>query len=70
MDNPDENGIIVSDHAIVRYFERVMEMDVEQIKINILHNISAMEKLKVGKFPCDGGGRAVLLNNTIVTVVK
>jgi len=36
IDGINEKGIIVSDHAIVRYIERVKKMDIEQLKKEIL----------------------------------
>ena len=62
--------IVVSEHAILRYLERVEKFDLEGIKKKILLQEKAMDSLGDGKFPCDGGGRAVLVDNTVVSVIN
>lgn len=64
----------VSDHAIIRYFERVLGLDLTDIRdelsserINTMHS-----KLGDGKYPIEQGTgmRAIIINNTVVSVVK
>ncbi len=66
--------IKVSDHAIIRYFERVLGLDLAEIrdelssdKINCMYST-----LGDGKYPLEQGNgvRAVIVNNTVVSVVK
>ena len=64
------NNVVVSEHAILRYMERVMNFDVTDIKTKILMSEKAMDSLGTGKFPCEGGGRAIVVDNTVVSVIK
>lgn len=66
--------IKVSDHAIIRYFERVLDLDLTDIReelssdrINVMYS-----KLGDGKYPIEQGAgmRAVIVNNTVVSVIK
>ena len=66
----EDKGITVSEHAILRYLERVKLIDLKAIEEEII-----TEKLKSavsilggnGKYPLNGC-RAILKNNTIVTI--
>lgn len=66
--------IKVSDHAIIRYFERVLGLDLTDIKNELSSDrINAMySKLGDGKYPVSQGTgvRAIVVNNTVVSVVK
>lgn len=67
--NPKE--LVVSEHAYLRYFERVKGFDLEAIKKEILSEkvLSLMEKLgPSGHFPNDGY-RVVLKDNTVTTIL-
>lgn len=66
--------IHVTDHAIIRYFERVLGLDLTDIrkelssaKINKMYST-----LGDGKYPLEqgNGARAVVVDNTVVSVVK
>jgi len=61
---------IVSEHAILRYIERVMLVDLDEIKCRILSDdvISGVKNFGNGKFPVSDGVRAVAKGNVIVTV--
>ena len=68
------NGEIhISEHAILRYFERVLDFDLDLVKEEILSNelLSLIEfsGSANGKYPFKDG-RVVLKNNTIVTITK
>lgn len=64
----------VSDHAVIRYFERVLGLDLADIKKELSSDrINQMySKLGDGKYPLEQGNgvRAVVVNNTVVSVVK
>ena len=62
-------GISVSDHAVIRYLERVCGVDVEVYRDTIRKSVIT-SGLPVGeaKYPIKGGGKAVLHDNAIVTV--
>lgn len=65
----NDKPVIVSEHAVIRYLERVKGIDIEAIKKTIL-NKETEQKLKIlGQciYPCDGY-KLVFKDNTIVTV--
>jgi len=65
-----DKDIIISEHAILRYMERVMGVDMEAIKERVLTNTvkTMIGNMGNGKYPINGGGKAVVRNNTIITV--
>jgi chromosome segregation ATPase len=68
--NNNEN-IKVSEHAIVRYFERVKGFDIEQVEKEILSEqvLNLVDKLGGnGSYP-NGGFSVVMKNYTVTTVV-
>jgi chromosome segregation ATPase len=66
----NSNELIVSEHAILRYLERVLDMDLEAIKANIVNEkIQAMvTKLGNGTYPNDGF-KLKIVDNVVVTIV-
>jgi hypothetical protein len=67
--NGKEN-LKVSEHAIVRYFERVLGSDIGLIEKKILTDevVALVEKLGgTGTFNCDGFS-VVIKNYTVVTI--
>ena len=65
MAKQTEAGIHVTEHALLRYAERCMGMDVAQVT-DLLKSIAGA--LGDGKYPLPDGHKAVVKNNTIVTV--
>lgn len=64
--------ILVSEHAILRYFERVEGMDIEEIAKRILPDKLAemIEVLGNGHYPSESGAfKVVVKNRTVVTVL-
>jgi len=61
----------VTDHAMVRYFERVLGIDIEEVKKQILtENVVTMARsLGNGKYPIENGCRVIVQNNSVVTIV-
>jgi len=61
---------IVSEHALLRYIERVYGINLDDVRSNILSPSTrkAIQVVGSGKFPLDAGGRAVVKGNTIVTI--
>lgn len=74
IDQINSNGQLkVSDHAMLRYLERVLEIDLKQIEGYILsENIKSMvSKLGTsGKFPHENGFQVVIKNNIVTTIIK
>ena len=62
--------VVITEHAILRYVERAMGLDVEQIKDKILTEATrkAIEAMGNGKYPIDEGLKAIVKDNTIITV--
>jgi len=67
----EDSEIVVSEHAMLRYIERVMGVDLEAIQQRILTPAvtSLINNAGSGKFPIEGGGKVVVKGNTIVSVV-
>lgn len=63
---------MITDHAIVRYLERVKGMNIKDLEKEILNDatIDLVNKFEgVGTFPCEGF-RIVVKNNVVVTIKK
>ena len=65
-----QKNIIVSEHAILRYIERVCGLDIEQYRSDILSVslINSVEALGNGKHPNPKGFTAVVKDNVVVTI--
>lgn len=65
------NDIEVTDHAIVRYFERVLGYDIDQLKANIIpeDQRGAVIQLKSCKYPIGEGNKAVIKDCVIVSII-
>lgn len=59
--------IKVTEHAIVRYFERVLGFDIEAIEQKLTQGLDAHETIGSGTYPNDDF-KVVVKNNHIVTV--
>lgn len=66
------NKIIVSEHAILRYLERTMELDIKAIEKEILtdETLKQYRTLGNGKYPISNGCKAVIKDNVVITVTK
>lgn len=67
-----ENEIIISEHAILRYIERVLAIPLEEINQKLLPD-KLMEQIKIlgdGSYPVEEGKyRIIVKDNVIVTVI-
>lgn len=65
------DDIKVSDHALIRYMQRVMELDLSGIYDEILSPqlVASICALGDGKYPLGDGWQVIVHNNTIITVV-
>lgn len=61
----------VTDHAVLRYLERVMGLDVEAIRETMLteENKAWISQFRDGKFPIGGGHFAKAVNGVVVTIL-
>lgn len=62
----------VSDHALIRYMERIMGLDLENLRSEISNvNVSAYKQLGDGNYPIHNvKARAVIKDGIIVTVYE
>lgn len=60
----------ITDHALVRYFERCLEIDISAIKKEMLADgrDEMIKKLRSGKFPLGNGAKLVVVEGNVVTV--
>ena len=73
MAHKESDDVTISDHAVLRYLERVVGFDITQIKSEILTAEAAMaiKQLGDGKYPVDLNGnqyRAIVHDNVVVTI--
>jgi len=65
-----ESDVIVTEHAMLRYLERAMGLDLGEIKKKILteQNIVLIENMGSGKYPIGDGLKAVVKGRVVVSV--
>lgn len=63
-------AIIVSEHAIIRYMQRVMGINLKELETQICPpDVSTLAKqMRSGKFPVSGSHQVIVENGTVVTV--
>ena len=61
-------GVAMSDHALVRYIERALKIDVESIREEIVDKVSKII-LVDGRYPLGDGLFAIVRKKTIVTIM-
>lgn len=61
----------VSEHALLRYLQRVHGIDIDEISKQILTepNKKAISVMKSGKLPLGNGVRAVIKDQTVVSIL-
>lgn len=61
----------VSEHAMLRYMERIMGMDIKQVEMSILNDsiTKMISELGNGTYPHHEGFKVVVKNNVIVTIL-
>ncbi len=69
--NKKSDNIIVSEHAILRYLERVKKVDLELLCGEILTKevIEAYQQLGDGKYPINNEYKVVIKDNVVLTVI-
>ena len=61
--------LTISDHAIVRYIERVMNIDINQTREEIKSKVQPLsQQLGDGKYPLINNTQAVVKDNIVVTI--
>lgn len=62
---------MVSDHALLRYLERVKGLDVEALREEMLGEgrREAVQKLQSCKLPIGGGAKLIVQQRVVVTVI-
>jgi hypothetical protein len=63
--------LVVTDHAVCRYLERHMGVDLDQVRDRLAstQTIRLEKILGEGRYPIEGGGTAVVRNKHVVTVI-
>ena len=66
----EQKEIVISEHAMLRYIERELNIDLNEIKERILTDrlINSIQTCGNGKYPI-GNAKAVVKNNIIVTII-
>lgn len=68
---PASQPLQVSDHAVVRYLERGIGVDIDGLKNEMLGDaISKIKRLGDGRYPITRNCKAIVSGNIVVTVVK
>lgn len=67
----DVEPLTVSDHAVIRYYERVLGISVDHVREKILRDVAPLKETLGVRFkaPLEGGGTAVVKDNKVVTIV-
>ena len=62
--------IIVTEHAMLRYLERALNIDLNGVKKAILTDslLASIAVCRSGKFPIAQGIKAVVKNNVVITI--
>lgn len=66
--NKPREHFYVSEHAILRYIERVMEVNIDEVVSKIMVIAPKVAIVGDGNFPVGNGCIAVVKNNAIVTI--
>jgi len=64
-----DKNIEISDHAMLRYIERVLDVDVESLKKELSSKLSKTDIVKIGD--CDfpfNGHKAIIRNKNLITI--
>jgi hypothetical protein len=71
LDLLTKKDTVVSDHAVIRFFERAMGFDIEQVRERIVTNSlnDAIKATGDGKYPICEGLQVVVRNGVAVTVL-
>lgn len=71
IDNAGQKEIVVSEHAMLRFLERAMGVDLDELSRRVLDDDTRalIDELGDGKYPIDEGLRAIVRNRVVVSVV-
>jgi hypothetical protein len=66
----DNTEVLITDHAVVRYLERINSVDIDKIKEQIKDKVdlNAVKTLGCGKFPIDNSYKIVVKDMIVVTI--
>lgn len=68
--NLKKQGFVITDHALLRYVERVLHYDISALRDYLYKSIVPKDGFIIdGKYPINGGIRIVVTNNKAVTVL-
>ena len=68
---PQKEPQIISDHAMIRYLERVLGMDVEVLRRTMLtpSQLAMVKGMRDGELPIGGGHYACIKNGRVATIL-
>lgn len=71
LDNLVQDDVVISEHSIIRYLERVLGIDLDLIKDRMLdeRNRAAIKILGTGYYPIGNGFKLVVKSNVVVSVI-
>jgi hypothetical protein len=70
INDMNKGELRVTEHAIIRYFERVLGFNIEEIEENIILGVSeAQKELGNGTYPSENF-KVVIKENTVVTIIS
>ncbi|WP_456403519.1 hypothetical protein [Hydrogenimonas sp.] len=66
------DGIVVTDHAVIRYLERVVGVDIGAVKRKISGGavVKCAAAIGDGRYPIEPGVKAVVRGGKVVTIIK
>lgn len=67
-----EKEVTVSEHAMLRYFERVLGYDLDEIRAKIVPDETKafVDQFRSGEFPVNGEFRIKVKDKTVITILK
>ena len=68
--NSKERYIGVTDHAVVRYFERVLGQDIDKVREKLAQDVRLLNQLYADSIVNSDDMQAVVMNKKIITVLK
>lgn len=70
LDEARQRELYITEHALLRYAERVLGFNVEEAKARIRGQVATLAfALGDGKYPVEGCGLALVTGNTVKTIL-
>ena len=71
LETARKGELIITEHAIIRYMERVKHLDVDDVKALVVppDTRELIKKFGNGKFPAGGTHHVIVKNNMVITIL-